>query len=238
MSASLYSILNDIRAIDDKIKELNKKKSGKPALLIGSRKKLSDLENKSKTKGLELESETKKQKHLEDIIVGEKDKLQKAEEKMNLVKNSKEYQAAQKEVSQFKKTVSNLDEQRAAKQTVIDALQKEFEIVDAELKNLTREYEAVMVNVKDDLINLDTEIMDLTESRNKIVETLPQDIKTIYRKAYTNKGGVGVAVVNETRCGACNMSLPMQLCNDILKGDKVYHCPSCQRLIIYINNKG
>jgi len=237
MSVSLYNVLNDIRLIDDKIKELNKKKNTKPTLLMESRKKLTELESKSKTKGAELESEMKKYKHLEGVVTEEKDKLQKAEVKLNVVKNSKEYQAILKELSQLKKTVSSIEEQRAAKQTATETLQKEFDAISAELKNIARDYEAVMVNVKDDLLNIESQITDLADSKNKIVETIPADVKTIYVKAHANKGGVGVAVVNANRCGACNMSLPMQLCNEILKGDQVYHCPSCQRLIIYISKE-
>ncbi|MFH1224030.1 MAG: C4-type zinc ribbon domain-containing protein [Pseudomonadota bacterium] len=237
MGASLYVILNDIRQMDDKIKVLNKKKSEKPALLSESRKKLSELETKNKSKAIQLDTELKKYKHIEGVVVTERDKLEKAEMKLNAVKNSKEYQAALKELNQFKKTVSNLDEQKAAAQVVVDTVQKEFNTLDEELKKAAKEFETVMVSVKDEIVGLDSQLSDITESREKMVEQMPVEIKVIYRKAYTNKGGVGVAVMNENRCGACNMSLPMQLCNEILKGDKVHHCPSCQRLIIYISKE-
>jgi predicted nucleic acid-binding Zn-ribbon protein len=95
----------------------------------------------------------------------------------------------------------------------------------------------VLVDIKDDINFIERELIDAKDHKNKILKDLPEEIKYRYIKVYENKGGIGVSMVLDSKCSVCNLSLPRQLCNDILKGDKIHHCPSCQRVIIYINKE-
>ena len=235
MESVLYGILNDIKAIDEKIKDLNKKKQIAPSKLLNERKRLAEIENKYKTKTLEFDIEDKKQKHLKGIVTDEKAKLEKAEQKLSLVKNTKEYQAALKEVSQLKKTLVSLEEQLRSKDSDVEKLTKDTESLKTELDSISKSYEQIMVHVKDELISIESELNDLIDSKLRYTKDLPDNIKGLYQRLYDNKNGMAITIVKESRCSVCNLSLPRQLCNEIMKGDKVHHCPSCQRLIICVN---
>jgi len=235
MEQVLYNILSDIKKIDEKIRNLNKKKINAPTRLLEQRKKLVELDNKSKTKNVEFEVEDKKYKHLKGIVTDEKDKLTKAEQKLSMVKNSKEYQAALKEVSQLKKTITNLDEQLHSRDTEIEKLTQEVNAVKAEFEANSKEYEGNMVQVKDELNYIERELTDLIDSKQRFIKELPEPLRNLYTKLYNNKNGIAVSIMKDSQCSVCNLSLPRQLCNEIMKGDKVHHCPSCQRLIICVN---
>jgi len=234
-SSSLYNILNEIKEIDEKIRDLNKKKQIAPARLLIERKRLAEAENRFKTKSIEFEVEDKKYKHLTGIITEEKDKLTKAEQKMAMVKNSKEYQAALKEINQLKKTVTNLDEQLHSRDGEVEKLTKDVQSIKAESEAASKSYETCMVQVKDELNAIENELNDLADIKQRSVKNLPENLKTLYDKIYNNKNGIAISILKENQCSVCNLSLPRQMCNEILRGDKVHHCPSCQRLIICVN---
>jgi uncharacterized protein len=234
---NIYGILYDLKQIDEQIRDLTQRKLKKPGLLLETRKKLTEAEAKLKIKSDQLETENKKKNQLTDILNDEKEKLQKSEIKLNSVKNSKEYQAALKEVNQAKKTITNLQEQELGRLEILGVIEKEFETVESEFKKVSKEHETVLVEIKDDINIIERELTDIRDQKSKILKNLPEEIKSRYTKVYDNKGGIGIAIVNNSRCSVCNLSLPRQLCNEILKGDKIHHCPSCQRVIIYINKE-
>ena len=235
MEQVLYNILNDIKRIDEKIKDLNKKKQIAPAKLLDQRKKLVEIENKYKTKNAMFDVEDKKFKHIKGIVTDEKDKLVKAEQKLGMVKNSKEHQAALKELSQLKKTVANLDEQLHSRDTEIEKLTQEVLAIKTELETSSKEYEINMVQVKDELNYIERELSDLVDSKQRFINDLPETTRALYIKLYGNKNGMAISLMKDSQCSVCNLSLPRQLCNEIMRGDKIHLCPSCQRLIICVN---
>jgi len=237
VNISIYDVLYDLKVTDEQIRQLTQRKLKKPGLLLETRQKLTETEAKLKIKTDQLETENKKKIQLTEMLTVETEKLQNAETKLNSVKNSKEYQAALKEVSQIKKTLTNLQEQEKARLEVLTTLEKEFEEIEIEFKKMSKGHESVLVDIKDDINLIEREINDAKEHKAKILKEIPEELKARYIKVYENKGGIGISMVRDSKCSVCNISLPRQLCNDILKCDKIHHCPSCQRVIIYINKE-
>jgi predicted nucleic acid-binding Zn-ribbon protein len=236
LQTPIYDLLNELKTIDDHIKQLTVKKISKPRLLMETRQKLTVVENKLKSKTEQLELENRRKKQLSDIVSQEKEKLAKSEQKLASVKNNKEYQAVQKEITQFKKNIKNLEEQEKNRIEALAIIEKEFQEIESEFNSVNKEHESVLIKVKDEINSIERDLNDAKEKRNKSLSSLPEELKKRYTKIYENKDGIGISVIQENRCSVCNIALPRQLCNDILKGDRVFHCPSCQRVIIYIKN--
>jgi len=232
-----YDILYRIKLIDEKIRDLYVKKNANPNNLNEVSKKLKEAELKLKYKSTEAEAASRKNKHIFDVLSEESSKHARAEEKLLAVKNSKEYQAALKEVSQLKKAVASLGEQHKVSQAEADKLVVELQEINNSVKEAVKKYESVLVQIKDNSNMVESELADIKEVKEKILCEMPEDIKKRYLKAHESKNGTGVSIINNERCSACNMSLPKQFCNQVVKADLVYHCPSCQRLIIYINKE-
>jgi predicted nucleic acid-binding Zn-ribbon protein len=236
LQTPIYDLLNELKTIDDHIKQLTVKKISKPRLLMETRQKLTVVENKLKSKTEQLELENRRKKQLSDIVSQEKEKLAKSEQKLASVKNNKEYQAVQKEITQFKKNIKNLEEQEKNRIEALAIIEKEFQEIESEFNSVNKEHESVLIKVKDEINSIERDLNDAKEKKNKSLSSLPEELKKRYTKIYENKDGIGISVIQENRCSVCNIALPRQLCNDILKGDRVFHCPSCQRVIIYIKN--
>jgi hypothetical protein len=70
------------------------------------------------------------------------------------------------------------------------------------------------------------------EAERKLMMTrVRADLMRIYTMVFTRRGS-GVAECVGGVCRGCNVTLPPQLFNQIVQSDKVYQCPSCQRLLL------
>lgn len=52
-----------------------------------------------------------------------------------------------------------------------------------------------------------------------------------YERIRIARGGIGLSSPSGSRCSACNMTIPFQLYNEIMKQTSLYPCPSCLRLL-------
>lgn len=72
---------------------------------------------------------------------------------------------------------------------------------------------------------------DVEGSRQGLASKVRADILRIYTLVYTKRGN-GVADVSGGVCRGCHISLPPQLYNQILRAERVYQCPNCQRILM------
>ena len=79
---------------------------------------------------------------------------------------------------------------------------------------------------------LKQEIFDLERTREKLVATLPEDMAQNYRKALTNKAGIGAAHLMGNRCSGCFATLSEGQLAKLLEGPAVGDCPNCNRMIV------
>jgi hypothetical protein len=68
MSVLLYEVLNKLRQIDEKIKDLSNKKKLPPKGLNEALKKLKETESKLRAKSTETETGSRKTKHVADVL--------------------------------------------------------------------------------------------------------------------------------------------------------------------------
>ncbi|MBN1115083.1 MAG: hypothetical protein JXA66_07055 [Oligoflexia bacterium] len=231
----MFDILNSLRIIDEKIRELKRKKKNTPENLVSLKKSLMEKERKFNEKKNNVEDHKSKEDKIKDSITDQKDKLKKAETKLTEVKNAKQYQAGLKEVSQLKKSVSDMEKQELGLMTQGEELTKAFSDTENEYREFCKTYEAGLIKVKDSYNLIERDLVDLADERESILNLLTDDVKQKYLKVHKNNSGHAISLLSNGRCGACNMMLPPQLCNQVLKADSVHICPSCQRIVIHIS---
>ncbi len=99
------------------------------------------------------------------------------------------------------------------------------------------DYESASVSFKDEANLIDRDLKDLLTDKKDLLTGLPENVVCNYNKIFERKRNAVISMINASRCTGCNMVLPPQFCNEIIKGEEVKLCPSCQRLIIYLEDK-
>jgi predicted nucleic acid-binding Zn-ribbon protein len=68
-------------------------------------------------------------------------------------------------------------------------------------------------------------------ARQSISSRVRPDILRIYAMVFSKRGN-SVAEITNGVCRGCHISLPPQLYNQILRAERVYQCPNCQRILM------
>ena len=153
--------------------------------------------------------------------------------KMLLVQTSREHQALLKEIEENKKIAKDTEE-RALQ--FIEQLEQ-LEGVAAALENLAKGEQELL---SEEQQNSAKEIKRLNASKKNIEgerATKAAAVQTAHMQRYTKliakRAGLAVVAVQDSVCLGCHMTLPPQQVNEVMKGDKLNVCPTCQRILYY-----
>jgi len=237
MYNSFYDILLKIKKIDDEIRALELKKNKNPSYLLDLREVLKQKKTDLIEKETLLKLEQDKLNNFNTIIEDNNLKLKNSEAKLSKITNAKEYHAVNKEIDVCKKNIKSFELQKNKQDLNINNLNEQILVLKDLLEKKELEYESSLIIFKDNNNLIDRDLTDLNNDKEDLLKALPQEIVDNYQKVISKKKNFAISVVDNSRCNACNMTLPYQFCNEILKGEDIKFCPSCQRLIICVNKE-
>ncbi len=224
-------VLASLQSIDREIKE---KSNAKQVILAEMQRWESEIEAK-KTE-VELHRQAWKEKEAlrhekERILQEESGKTVEKRMRMNRIKNIKELQALQREIDQIKQNNSVIEEDLIKAMESLDACavtlsQKEAESIALEEKWATRRAE-----LQGQLAQVESEVVEVSKGRQALVTQLNGELIGRYELIFSRRGGTAVVAVLDGICQGCFMNIPPQLYNEILKGERLHLCPSCNRIL-------
>lgn len=163
--------------------------------------------------------------------------LDAADARIKRIKTNKEFLALQREIDLAKKRKSDLEEQIL---TIMDKIEKktlERERIRASFeadKVILDERKDKVVGQMKELEAVLTEYHGKDKSLRKIVEP---SLLSKYDRIKQGKKGLAVVECHDGVCRGCHMHIQPQLYNELVRGDKLIICPSCQR-ILYAKPRG
>jgi len=148
------------------------------------------------------------------------------------IKTNEEYSAVLKEIDMLRTKSSQLEtdilEQMEAAdamgRTVSDA-EKVFAAAQAELDKERQAKEA-------QLGALQKELAGLRAARKAQASRLDTDLLRLYTRLLKNRE-VAVVAVSDGSCAGCGMTLTPQTYNEVKRNDRMFTCPSCNRILYY-----
>ncbi len=203
-------------ALDDRISALAKRE----AFINELQEKITAQQIESRT----LEGEmTDKMQHVRD-----------RQSKMMQVQTGREQTALLKEIEDAKKSAKENEEQIVAIMVSIEQLTaqitEEKNLLKGEKELVAEETAKVRGNIE--AINKGKKEKDgnRSEQASKIKAGTLRKYDTLRQR----RKGLAVVNVVDGVCQGCFMALPPQLFNRLLRGDELFDCPTCQRMIHYV----
>ncbi len=232
MQKQLLSLV-DLQKIDLEIIDLNNKLSAEEEelerLKAELEPKLKEFEAK-KEKLNERELETKKN----DTELKEKEEhLKTLQQQLYNVKNAKELNAIDTEISTVKKQISELEDLNIKALEELDTLKKEIEEEEKIISEQEKNVKELEEKIAEEKKGFEAEADKLRAKREAIAETIDDELLRDYEFIAKNKDGVGIVAVKNGVCSGCYMTIPPQTVNDIRKGFKIHHCQFCSRILYY-----
>jgi predicted nucleic acid-binding Zn-ribbon protein len=223
--------LENLQEIDLKIDALKKNKGGIPTALKALDDGLAKLRATTELRQKALAEVDKNQKQTQAAQDINRDRLARANSKLEGVQNSQEFQSANKEIDQLKKLSGTLEEQSKKATADIDALTKEIADMTAKYAELKTERDEQAAKLATQNSKLDGDISSLTAERQQFASKVEARTLSQYDRVRTARAGLGIVPAIGGRCKGCNMMVPPQLFNEIQRGTQMHQCPSCHRIL-------
>ncbi len=224
----------ELQQVDTELFNIEKRMNDVPAKKKSLEEKLKALEDEKKMKEDSRDRLVQEKERREREIEQENEKIKMVESRLSHIRNQKDYLEMRKKIELAKKSNKLREDEVIKKMEEIEKIDKEIkEYMDVYLKEKQKILEGIAV-YDNELLALQKDKEDVLIRREKIAERLDTNILKTYEHLKSNCRGVGVSRAKDESCDGCFMNLPPQLYNMVIKGDKLYNCPFCQRYLVYI----
>jgi hypothetical protein len=221
----------DIRIIDlENSKELFPKAVQELEQTIEkARKKIKETEEKLAAAKME------KNKIAEQIVIS-KHGLERSQERLNLIKTNKEYDAVHAEI-ESQRHLSEQGERKLLKfSTEIETLEKELNEELNAVDKIVAENQPQIDDLKTKIASINGNITEVVTEREKIVPLIPKNHLRIYEHIRkSRKTGKALSIVSHTQknCSICYQVLLPQAMNQMRKGKDLVYCQNCGSVLIW-----
>ena len=202
-----------------------------PALVAGLVEELTTASDAISTAETRLSGLQQSYRSLETDTQTYQAKIDKSQEKLAQVKTNKEYQSSLKEIEELKQL------QSAVEDNMLQCLE-DMDTAEADIKEKQSDFNHLKEHIEDEKAKLlqehdkqERELHRIGEQRAQALEQIDPKLLETYNIIKQKSGGIGVAVVRDAVCQACNVNIPPQMFNELQKFDKLLICPHCQRIL-------
>lgn len=145
---------------------------------------------------------------------------------------AKEASQYQNQEMQFSTRYQELEEDTLPLIERLEGLEAEVARLNGELAELTPELEAVVKAENDRVAAVEAKITSLSSERDEVASAIDTPLLKQYEQVRKARRGVGlVEIVDNQRCGGCNVRLPIHVVQKARSGKGITRCPSCGRIL-------
>jgi predicted nucleic acid-binding Zn-ribbon protein len=183
-------------------------------------------ENQSKAANLDLDIKTRDAR------------IEKLRTQQQQAKNAKEYQAFLVEINTEKADRNKVEDETLKVLEQVERIQGEAKTLVAQHDEEKKRLDQIKAQIGDKLAALQSDIDRLRPARDQAYNALPPKARQAFERLSERHEGeaMGPLVKPDRRreeyvCGACNMSLVVDIYNRLHSRDDLVTCPSCGRLL-------
>jgi len=186
-----------------------------------------------------LESRRDEAKHsrarLENELVDQKGRAERAERNLMSSKKQDEYTAAIREADAARKQISTLETQILETMESLDQAEAALNERAAEIASLNSDREARLKQFDEETGSQSEQLAKAKGERDQVFAALPKALSSLYGRISAKiRDRVAVAEARNRSCTACFMSLRPQVMAEIRRGEEVITCDNCGRILYYV----
>lgn len=224
------SQLKELSHVDRRLQGLKKELIQIPIQLETSGADYLALSHSLKEKEETLAAQTKERLGLEGEIKSLAEEAQNREKRLYAIKTQKEYQATLKEIAKIKQENKRREERVLTLMETGEKISQEITQLKSEIADKEGDFKKLEEELNQRLQTLKLEEKELLEKRPAILQGLPPAVLKKY-ELVKRRFADPIAGVRKGVCFGCNMNIPPQVYNEMLKTNDFRDCPNCHRMI-------
>ncbi len=226
-------LLLGLQEIDDQLGELERSRIYLPEMIQTLEKEIEELNLAIVTNDKILEESQREQRMLELEIETDKGELDKFQKQMRVIKTNKEYDALTAEIDGKKQNIADKEEKILALMSAADEAREKS----AELKSMLAEVRTrnttQLEGLREQESTLQAKIEDKIGQRNALIKDINRKVVGDYERIRKGKGGMAVVPIRKRACSGCFKQIPPQRIQEIRRGDRIFACDSCGRILTW-----
>lgn len=222
--------LQKLQTVDLRIRELTEGLEKYPSEINDLKKDLLEREGSINLKETTL-SELKEQRDgLESSLLSNQESIKKSEERLFAIKTHKEYEALQKEITDTRKENLEIEDRTISVMTEIEETEAALAEEKENYATLEEQYSEQIAEKEKKIEELEISRKPAEKEKSEILSTIDPKILPLYERIF-KRNGRALALAENEKCTSCNMNIPPQLYNEILKQKSLVQCPSCKKIL-------
>ncbi len=222
-----------LQEYDSKIMEIQKEMDQGPVRIEELKRNLARTEDILQEKTADLDACKKEKRQMEQDISDLEAGIEKSNIKLNNIKSNKEYRAILKEIESLNRQKTVLEDRVLE---LLEEIEKKEEVLNTTVKQLEKVktvFEHNRKTILKEIEDLQDKKNDLEKKKAEISRQIEPDLLKRYNTLRKNRGGIAVSAVLNGICKACNIAIPPQKFNELIKGADLITCPNCKRILYY-----
>ena len=188
-----------------------------------------------------LENRREEAKHtrarLENEVVEQRGRAERAERNLMSSKKQDEYTAAIREADAARKQISALETQILEQLETLEQAEAALKERADEIASLNSDRDARLKAFDDETGTIGDRLTIARKERDEVFANLPKPMSGMYARIKARiRDGVAVAEARNRSCTACFMSLRPQVMAEIRRGEEVLTCDNCGRILYFVHS--
>jgi len=222
--------LLQLQQSDAKVRELETAATQLPAKLDPLRRDLAKLQGMLDGERAKLAETESWRKQQADLLEREREALKAAQSKLNASKNTKEYGAANREVENKRKSISDREAELKKVSEAATTSTSQLATRDTDVEGVRSQLAESEAGIADQMASINAQLAEAKATRDEARSKVEKQWLKTY-DALITKRGYAVAPVIKGVCQGCHMALPPQLNNILAQMKSIETCPRCARLV-------
>jgi uncharacterized protein len=223
-------LLEELQQIDSRIQDLEAQRSAIPAKLRALRENLGRIETLLAEERARLAEAEKFHGEQSSELQSEEQLIAKAKQKLQQVRNTREYMATTRELEALRKIAGERQEEVLKMMEAIEQVRASVQQHGGQLTELRAEFNREEGDSQSQITALESTLAMERRRRDEVQARVRPEILKRYRQIRL-KRGLAVVAVRAGTCLGCNVNIPPQLFNILLRREALQSCPNCHRII-------
>jgi len=226
-------LLLSLQEIDDQLGELERSKIYLPEMIGNLEMEVANMGQAVAENEKILEESQRQQRLWELEIESEKQELEKYQKQMRVIKTNKEYDALTAEIDAKKLSIADKEEKILALMSSADEAREKLAELQNSLKDVKSRNGEQLIMLRTQESTLQAKIEDKLEKRRDLVKDINKQVVGVYERVRKGKGGMAVVPIRKRACSGCFSQIPPQRIQEIRRGDRIFSCDSCGRILTW-----
>jgi predicted nucleic acid-binding Zn-ribbon protein len=160
-------------------------------------------------------------------------KISKYKSQLFDVKTNEQYRALLNEIEFGSQEIRKIEDEILVKMEQEETLKAQGKALEIQLQREKAVVETEKKSAREEVEKDKALLAELDAERERLVRDIPADLLARYHRIAGSRKGIALARAVQETCQACNVRIRPQVFSELIKGDVIHSCDSCNRILYY-----